>query len=308
MVINLTLEVDLGKKLKLRNPTVLAAGVNDISIGLWQRAEQEGVGAITTKSCNLNGREGYKNPTIAIYDDYVVNAIGLANPGAEIEANHIKDAKKKISIPIIASIFGSNEHEFAEVCSIISDAQPHAIEVDFSCPHAGNTSLLDNLDDLKKCAVAVVENTELPVFAKISPIIPIQRIKKIVDIFENAGIYGITAINSVPAMLIDNDAMCPILSNKVGGLSGKCIYPIALRVVYELRKYTDMPIIGTGGITNSETAIGMLLSGANAIGIGTATYKNFSIFKEVCYGIETYMKKKKLKNIKEIRMDKKWFE
>lgn len=302
------LETKLGKKLKLRNPTVLASGVNDLSPSLLKRAEKAGAGAVTTKSCNLKGREGYENPTIAVDGDYVLNAIGLANPGAEHEADVIKQAKKLLKIPIFASIFGQDVNEYKDVCGIIASAKPNAIEMDLSCPHAGNISLFEDLGELSRCVKAVVSATNIPVFAKVSPAVPMQRLSKIARAIEEAGAYGITAINTMPAMLIDINARAPVLSNKVGGLSGICLYPIALRVVYELRKCTSLPIIGTGGVMDHEKAICMLLAGANAIGIGTATWNGFEIFRNVCTGIKTYMRKNLLKSVDEIRMEKKWFQ
>ncbi|MEM3372918.1 MAG: hypothetical protein QXF76_01750 [Candidatus Anstonellales archaeon] len=303
------LEVKLSERLVLRNPCILASGINDISVSLFKEAEKYFVGAITTKSCNLNGRQGYKNPTMVCRGKYFLNAIGLANPGAIKEAEKIRKAKKVLKIPIIASIFGADEKEFKEVTQIIDSAEPDAIEIDLSCPHAGNINLFEELEELRKILSAVINNTNLPVFAKISPAMTISRLHKVVRIISDENLSGITAINTMPAMLIDINAMCPILSNKVGGLSGYCLKPIALRYVYEIRKINrDIKIIGTGGISNSSDAIEMLLAGANALGIGTITYKGFDVFEKINRGILTYMKKKRFKSISEIRMESKWFE
>ncbi len=304
---NIDLSVRLGGSLSFRTPFVLASGVNDLSEHLLLEAERNLAGAVTTKSCNLLGREGYDNPTVAIDGKYVLNAIGLANPGAHNEAELISKARSRLTIPIIASIFGQDEKEFLEVAEIVCSSKPNALELDLSCPHAGNTSLFDELEEMKKILESVSNSFSIPVFAKLSPAIPMSRIKKIVKIIEESNTYGITAINTMPAMLIDIDAKAPVLANRVGGMSGYCLKPIALRVVYEVRKHTELPIIGTGGISTWRDCVEMLLAGADALGIGTATWKSFAVFKKFAKGICSYMKEHNLKSISEIRMDRKYF-
>ncbi|MCX8166382.1 MAG: dihydroorotate dehydrogenase [Candidatus Micrarchaeota archaeon] len=301
------LSVVLSKDLCLKNPCILASGINDISVSLLKEAEKKGVGCVTTKSCNLNGRIGYKNPTMACRGKYFLNAIGLSNPGAEKEAEKIRKAKKELTIPIIASVFGESDSELKKVVEVITSAEPNAIEVDLSCPHAGNINLFEDLEALSSSLDAVVTATDLPVFAKVSPAMTIKRLHKVVKLIEEKKFTGITAINTMPAMLIDIEARAPILSNRVGGLSGYCLKPIALRYVYEIRRISKLKIIGTGGIFDYKDAVEMLLAGADAIGIGTATYQGFEVFGKINKGILNYMKKKSLTNISQIKLDSKWF-
>ena len=296
------LTANLGKKLRLRNPLILVSGVNDLSLGLFRKAEEAMAGGVVTKSFNLEGKKGNRNPTVVIDDRYVLNAIGLSNPGADYEAKLISSAKKQLSIPVIASVFGADAKEYSQVIERVQDSKPDAIELDLSCPHSKNVEIFDDMVGLRKILSSCASISSIPVFAKLSPAVTIRKIKEIVNIIEDSGCYGITAVNTMPAMLIDINARSPVLSNKVGGLSGYCLKPIALRVVYEVRKHTELPVIGIGGVSDPESCIQMLLAGANAVGIGTSTQNGFGIFKKIHGGLRSYMVENRFNELSDIKL------
>jgi dihydroorotate dehydrogenase (NAD+) catalytic subunit len=300
--------VDLSTTLcgnKLSNPTVLASGFLGLDWASLDRVAKAGAGAVTTKSCNLEGRDGYNNPTVLANENFMLNAIGLANAGAENEVEELKILNKKTKATIIASVFENSPERFGEVAKKISEGKPHLIELDLSCPHLGGAGFEKYKDFAAdpEMIIAVIKEvkkkTKIPIFAKLSPNVP--NIIPLAKAAEEAGANGITAINTAGGMLISAEFKKPILHNKFGGLSGPAIKPIALKCVYQIYENVKIPIIGTGGVTNGLDAIEMLMAGSTAIGIGTATYyRGIDVFKEICKEMEEWMKKNEYDSVKEL--------
>lgn len=287
--------------LKLRNPTMVSSGVLGLSGLSLSRVWDAGVGAVVSKSLGLQSRKGYSNPTIVDVGCGILNAMGLPNPGVKDYINEIKVAKSNGVKIIIGSIYGSSPKEFSEAAKIIEASGVNAVELNLSCPNVESVGLEIGQDPNLVGAVvtAVKQSIRLPVFAKLTP--NISNIKVLARAAEAAGVDGLVAINTVRAMAIDIDTGRPILSNKIGGLSGPAIKPIAVRCVYEIAKTVKVPIIGCGGIMNWKDVVEFLLAGASAVQIGTAiAYKDFSIFGEVLKGIEHYLGKNRYSNIGDI--------
>ena len=262
----------LGKK--IRNPLVLASGILGTSSGLLERIAREGAGAVTAKSCGPEPRAGHPNPIALDWRGGMINAVGLTNPGVEEEVPLLREAKASLTamgVPLMASIFAPSVEEFGRMAATISRAEPDWIEVNISCPNVADdfgTPFSGSPDTTFKVTEMVRKHTDIPVLIKLAPNVP--SIARIALAAESAGADGITAINTVPGMLIDPYAARPVLANKAGGLSGWSIKPVALRCVAEICKAVKIPVLGLGGVTSGLDAAEMIMAGASAVGVGTA--------------------------------------
>ena len=289
---------------KMENPTVLASGFLGVSGEYLAEVARKGAGAVTFKSISLEPREGHKNPTVLEYGHGVINAVGLSNAGAEDSIDEIKHAVENCQSPVIVSIFGSKVSEYGEVAKKVSEAKPHFIEANISCPNVEDEFGKPFATDPKlsgEVVKVIKENTGIPLIVKLSPNVP--NIGEIAKAVEKAGADAINVINTVgPGMVIDIESGKPVLANKVGGLSGPPIKPIAVKCVYDVYKAVKIPIIGTGGVTNGLDAIEMIMAGATCVGIGSGIYyRGIGIFKQVCDEMQEWMKKNNFKNLDEIR-------
>src|SRR3990167_662876 len=255
--------------IKLKNPTILASGILGVTKESVARIGKLGAGAVTLKSLCHEERQGNANPTMFGYDDVFLNAVGL--PGQGID-NALKDFGRldNLSVPVIGSIYGYRVEQFGEVTKKMASLKPAMIEIDISCPHMdyGKPYYADPELAFKVTKEVKKNAGKIPVSAKISP--NVYDIKEIAVAAEKAGADAITAINTATGMSIDIGARKPILNNKIGGVSGPALKPIAVRCVYEIYEEVKIPIIGTGGVTYGKDAIEMIMAGATAGGIGTA--------------------------------------
>jgi len=286
--------------LPLKNPTMLASGIMDEDAGSMKRIIKCGAGAIVTKSIGLQPREGYPNPTLIELEYGILNAMGLPNPGIDEFGEEILQLKKS-KTPIIGSIYGANAKEFIELGQKMEDYGVSAIELNLSCPHAKKYGLEVGYDPklIQIITSSVKVNVKIPVFVKLSP--NVTNISEIAKAAESGNADTIVAINSVKAMKIDLDLKRPILSNKIGGYSGRAIKPIGVRCVYEIAEHVDIPIIGVGGILSGEDAIEYMMAGASAIQIGAGVYyRELDIFKKIKKEIEQWMDKHSYKKISDI--------
>jgi dihydroorotate dehydrogenase (NAD+) catalytic subunit len=280
---------------------MLASGILGYSAETLENIVKGGAGAVVTKSIGLKPRAGYANPTVVQASCGLINAMGLPNPGIEEFVNEIRRTKTVLNVPLIVSVYGFSEDEYATVAKKAVDAGADAVELNVSCPHVKETGseIGQNLEVLSKVVRKVKGSVDKPVFVKLSP--NVTSIPDIAEAAAKAGADALTAINTVKAMAIDAETAMPILSNKVGGLSGPAVKPIAIRCVYDIYEQVKVPIIGCGGITNWRDAVEFLLAGASAVQIGTAVAINgSSVFKAVTRGIEAYLKRKGFESVNEI--------
>lgn len=296
---NISIEV---AGVKFKSPLILASGVSGYSKYSFKRAEDAGAGGVVTKSSSLKPRSGYSGPTIVELPYGLINAMGLPNPGVKKVSEEVYAAKNLgVKIPLITSVYGFNLKDYVKAAEVAAE-YADAIELNFSCPTVKEVSVEigQNPFKVKNIVKAVKKKVEKPVFAKLSP--NVSSIVKVGKAAEEGGADAITAINTIKAMALNIDLMKPILSVKIGGLSGPCIKPIALRCVYELYEEVKIPIIGCGGVLSWKDAVEMILAGASAIQIGTGIkYKGFEIFKELNSGIERYLTLKGYKSLEEIK-------
>jgi dihydroorotate dehydrogenase (NAD+) catalytic subunit len=287
--------------LELRNPTALASGILGYTTKSLQRVAEAGAGAVVTKSVGLTPRMGYPNPTVVQANCGLINAMGLPNPGIDAYASEIRQAKKVLTVPLIVSVYGFSAEDYAAVAKTAATAGADALELNVSCPHVKETGseIGQNPALLKEVIGKVKAATRKPVIVKLSP--NVTDIAEVAKAAATAGADALTAVNTVRALAIDVETALPILSNKRGGLSGPAVKPIALRCVYDIHESIKTPIIGCGGITNWQDAVEFLLAGASAVQIGTAiAQQNPSVFTAINRGIKAYLKKKKIRSVKEL--------
>ncbi|NOZ59232.1 MAG: dihydroorotate dehydrogenase [Euryarchaeota archaeon] len=286
--------------IELGNPTMLASGILGTSAASLIRVARAGAGAVVAKSVGLSPREGHRNPTVIEVEQGVLNAVGLSNPGVEEFAEELRQATSA-GVPVVASVYGFRAGEYAEVARRISGAGVAAVELNLSCPNVEKVGALFGADeDLAFEVVREVKRAvSLPVFAKLTA--NAGDIVAIAKACEEGGADAITAINTVKAMAIDTRAKAPVLGNEVGGLSGPCIKPIALRCVYEIAREVSIPVIGCGGIATGEDAVEFLLAGARAVQIGTAVLsRGVSVFRKVSLEIKEYLEERGYESVEEI--------
>jgi len=285
--------------LKLRNPTMLASGILGVSGQTLRRVVEAGAGAVVTKSSSLKPRDGNPGPTIVEVPVGLLNAIGLASPGISMMKDEIDEAKRS-GAPVIASVFGFSVLDYSKSARIAQDLGADAVELNVSCPHVSGVGEIGQEPKIvAKVTRAVKKALDIPVLVKLSP--NVASIVEIGSSAEKAGADAITAINTLRAMSIDIQVRLPILSAKIGGLSGPAIKPVAVRCVYELFDRLSIPIVGVGGIMSWEDAVEFLLAGASAVQIGTAMLrKDLSVFSEVIEGLLTYMKDNDFTSVSEL--------
>ena len=285
--------------IKLARPTILASGILGISLDVFNRIYQAGAGAVVTKSLSKEPWDGYPNPTIfGVKGGGWINAVGLSNPGAPNFAKMISSNK---DVPIIVSLVGSIPKDFEFMIKQFEDISILAYELNLSCPHVAKVGLEvgDDPDLVKKIVKTVKSKTDVPVIAKVG--LGTTNYLDTVGAACKAGIDAITAINTLRAMAIDVETERPILSNKIGGLSGTPIKPVAVRCVYEISSQYDIPIIGCGGISSWDDAVEFILAGASAVQIGSAVGDNWiSVFDDINKGILQYMEKKGFSKIEDM--------
>jgi len=285
---------------RLETPLMLAAGILGLSGSLMRRVAQAGAGAIVTKSIGYEPREGYANPTVVEVTAGFINAIGLSNPGFRAFKQEISEGQKA-GKPVFVSVFGATPQEVREIVESLEETEPAGYELNVSCPHGGKYGAIVGQDPnlVKAMAYELRKVTKRPLIVKLS-----SNVTDIVEIglaAQQGGADAVTAINTIKAMVIDPELWKPILANKVGGLSGPAIKPVAVRCVYELAKKLDIPIIGVGGISTWQDVVEFLLAGAHAVQIGSAVaQKGLTVFNQISKGLRSYLTRRNLDHITQL--------
>jgi len=259
----------------LPGPLVLASGIWGSSAATLVRAARAGAGAVTSKSCSLEPREGHPNPTVLPWQCGLINAVGLTNPGAHEECHVLEAARaelRPLGAALIASVFGGDVASFVGAVVALAPAQPDLLELNVSCPNVqaehGRPFAYDPAATAQVTR-AVREVWSGPLLVKLSPNTP--DLVAVGAAAIEAGADGLTAVNTLgPGMLVDLAARRPVLANLVGGVSGPALHPIAVRCVYDLWGALKVPIVGTGGVFCGRDALAMVMAGAAAVGLGSA--------------------------------------
>jgi len=256
----------------LRNHLLLAAGILGTTGASLARILKNGAGGVVTKSIGPFPNDGHHGPCLVALEDGLLNAMGLPNPSMEFldELTSVKPGT------VIASVYGGSPEEFARVAGWFT-GKAAGIELNLSCPHAeGFGAALGTDPDLVEDCTRAVARLGMPTWVKLTP--NVTDISECGLAAERGGASAIVAINTVRAMRISTGLRRPVLGNRYGGLSGSAIFPIAIRCVYELFETCSIPIIGCGGISSAGDVLEMIMAGATAVELGSAVYKDPSIF------------------------------
>ena len=293
-------------RIKLKNPLVLASGVLGTSPAVMERCAREGVGAVTSKSAGTEARDGHANPVALAWQGGVINAIGLTNPGCHAELPILIETKKRLKplgVPLFASIFAPRLENFGEVARVIAEAEPDLIEVNISCPNVASdfgTPFSATAKSAAEVTREVRRAVKCPISVKLAP--NVYNLAEIARAVVAEGVDAITAINTVPGMLIDAYAASPILKNTTGGLSGPAIKPVALRAVWEIYQVVDVPIIGTGGISSGIDAAEMIMAGATLVGVGSALVNDGpAVFGKINAELQDFMRSQGYQDLESMR-------
>ena len=265
--------VDLRTKLSsldLDNPLIPASGCYGFGQDFAPLYDLNILGSISFKGTTVEPREGNALPRIAECPMGMLNSVGLQNPGVKVVVEEELPALKKIfHKPLVANISGFSFDEFSILAEEMDKVENVGLlEVNISCPNVHNGGMAFGTDakNVAEVCKRVKEKTKKPVYMKLSP--NVTDITEMAKAAEAAGADGISLINTLLGMRIDIKRRRPVLANKVGGYSGPGVFPIALRMVYQVRKAVQIPIIGMGGIASAEDVIEMMMAGANAVEIG----------------------------------------
>lgn len=286
------------------NPTVVASGYLGVTGASLANCVKNGAGGVTGKTLFMEPRKGHPNPTVLTFQGGLINAVGLCGEGIR-NAKHEFENYRKLAPenPIIGSVGGKDIKEIVAVAEIMDSYDVDMIELNFSCPNVdvemGRPLACDALMTAK-AVKAVRKAVNKPISVKLSPNVP--DIGLVAKHAEMEGADAITAVNTMgPGMLIDIKMKRPILSNKVGGVSGYALKPIALKCVYDVYKAVDIPIIATGGIVSGTDAIEMILAGGSLLGIGSAImYNDMNCFAMIVDKIHEYMEEEGFTDISEM--------
>lgn len=268
--------------LQLKNPVMPASGCFSFGREYSQFYDLSELGAIMIKAATEEKRLGNSTPRVAETRSGMLNAIGLQNPGVRSIIETELPFLGSFDLPVIANIAGSTVEEYENVAAAFRQTDLiHAIELNISCPNVKEGGVQFGMvpEVAYEVTKRVKKQSDIPVYVKLSP--NAADIVAIAKAVERAGADGLTMINTLTGMKIDLNSRKPLLSNKVGGLSGPAIKPVAIRMIYEVYQAVNIPIIGMGGILTTEDILEFLMAGANAVAVGTANFQNPMICKEL---------------------------
>nr|MBQ5605084.1 dihydroorotate dehydrogenase [Bacteroidales bacterium] len=289
------------KGLSLRNPVLTASGTFGYGEEFADFVDFSKIGGIIVKGTTIHHREGNPYPRMAETPSGMLNAVGLQNKGAAYFAEHIYPRIANMDTNVLVNVSGSTIEDYVACAEVIQslDNIP-AIELNVSCPNVkqGGMAFGVTTEGISKVVEAVRKVYHKHLMVKLSP--NVTSIADIAKAAEASGADSVSLINTLMGMAIDAEKRRPKLSTITGGLSGACVKPVALRMVWQVSKAVQIPIIGLGGISSAEDAIEFLLAGASAIEIGTANFIDPSISQKVAAGIEDYCERHGFASLSEL--------
>ncbi len=288
--------------IELNNPIIPASGTFGFGQEFSLIYDINVLGGISIKGTTLHPRHGNPVPRIAETPDGMINSVGLQNPGAEeVYTHEVKELRKIYNGCIIANVSGFSIEEYTEACKM-ADAcdEVDIIEVNISCPNVHNGGMAFGTSPEQAAAVtkAVKAIVKKPVFIKLSP--NVTDIVSIAKACEEAGADGITLINTLLGMRININTGSPVIANRIGGFSGPAVFPVAVRMVYQVAQAVKIPVMGCGGVSNAEEVMEMMMAGASAVQIGSVNLVDPMAGDRIVKELPNVMKKLKINNIKDI--------
>lgn len=289
-------------KVQLDNPVIPASGTFGFGLEMAEVYDINILGSISVKGTTREARLGNPTPRIAECPSGLINSVGLQNPGIDAVISHeLPELRKVFHKPIIANISGFSVDEYAHCCSLIDkEEQVEIIEVNISCPNVHNGGMAFGTDPVAAAEVtaAVKAVTTKPVFIKLSP--NVTDIAAIAKACEAAGADGITLINTLLGMRIDTRRRRPVIANKMGGFSGRAIFPVAVRMVWQVAQACSIPVMGCGGVSSASDVIEMMMAGASAVQVGAENLRNPYACKEIIEALPREMESLGINSLKEI--------
>ena len=288
--------------IELDNPVIPASGTFGYGYEYAELYDINELGTFSFKGTTKEPRFGNPTPRIAECTAGMINAVGLQNPGVDqVISEELPKLAKCFHKPVMANVSGFSVAEYAEVCEKL-DAQEQVgwLEVNVSCPnvHGGGMSFGTCPEAAAEVTAAVKKVAAKPVIIKLSP--NVTDIVSIAKACEDAGADGISLINTMLGMRINLKTRRPVIANTMGGFSGPAIFPVALRMVYQVAHAVKIPVVGMGGVSSAEDVIEMMLAGATAVEVGAANLVNPYICRDIIRDLPEVMEKYRINNLKEI--------
>lgn len=294
----LDLTVNIGS-LTLRNPIMPASGA--FGEDMEQVIDFEQLGAVVPKSITKEPRKGNATPRVCETVGGMINSIGIQSKGIVYYLEHIVPYYRRYNTPLISSISADSIEEFVEMSEIIASREEvAALELNISCPNLKGNGLAFGMDPeiTYRLLQAVRQVTDKPLIAKLTP--NVTSIQEIAIAADEGGADSLNVANTILAMAIDVHTRKPKIGNGMGGLSGPAVKPITVRMIYQVRQVSALPIIGCGGVMNGEDAIEMILAGASAVQVGTASFIQPTAMLDILEEIKQYMRTYGIANIKSL--------
>lgn len=298
----LNLGVDLGKGLKLKNPVLTASGTFGYGKEYAPFIDLERLGGFIVKGTTLNPRQGNDSPRMVETPSGMINAVGLQNKGVDYFIEHIYPTIADLDTQILVNVSGANIDDYVATAERLAALEKiNAIEVNISCPNvkAGGMAFGTTEKGAAEVTEAVRKAWPRHLMVKLSP--NVTDIASIAVAVEGAGADSVSLINTLLAMNIDVERQRPSLSTITGGLSGPAVRPIAVRMVWQVAKRVSIPVVGLGGIMNSDDALQFIMAGATAVQIGTANFVDPQTTVKVIDGISDYMTRHNIQDINSLR-------
>lgn len=288
--------------IEMDNPIIPASGTFGYGYEFAELYDINCLGSFSFKGTTREPRFGNPTPRIAETPSGMLNAVGLQNPGVEAVINHeLPELKKVFHKPVMANVSGFSVDEYVEVCERLDkEEQVGWLEVNISCPnvHGGGMSFGTDAKAAAEVTAAVKKVTTKPVIMKLSP--NVTDIVGIAKACEDAGADGISLINTLMGMRINLHTGKPIIKNLTGGLSGPAVFPVAVRMVYQVSGAVKIPVVGLGGVSKAEDVIEMMLAGATAVEVGAANLVDPFVCRDIVNHLPEVMDKYGIKNLNDI--------
>lgn len=283
-----------------KNPVTVASGTFGSGAEYSEFADLNKLGAVTTKGVANVPWAGNPTPRVAEVYGGMLNAVGLQNPGIELFCKRDIPFLKQYDTKIIVNVCGHSTEEYVAVVERLADEPVDLLEINISCPNVKEGGIAFGQDPkaVEEITKEMKRHAKQPVIMKLSP--NVTDITEMARAAEAGGADALSLINTITGMKIDVHRRKFVLANQTGGMSGPAIHPVAVRMVYQTAQAVNVPIIGMGGIMNAEDAIEMILAGATAVSVGTANFTDPTVTEKIVAGIEEYMKKYHVNDIKEL--------
>ncbi len=285
---------------KFNNPLIAASGTFGFGREFSEFYPLEKIGGVSCKGITLKERMGNPPPRIAETESGILNAVGLQNPGVDHFIENDLHWLKEQNTVVIANIAGNTVEEYCAMAEKLSDTEVDFVELNISCPNvkSGGVQFGTSCESVGNITAEVKKHCKKPLMVKLSP--NVTDIAEIAKSAEYSGADVISMINTLTGMRIDINSKRPIIRNNTGGMSGPAVFPVAVRMVWQVYNAVNIPIIGMGGISKWQDAVEMLMAGASALQIGTVLFNDPYAPIKINDGIERYMEEKNISSLSEL--------